>query len=69
MLLCMNICQSLCHQYETAALSYLTENRLFMSFVCRRELQIAKELRERGISADYYHADMDANAREKVHMR
>nr|POE59592.1 isoform 2 of mediator of rna polymerase ii transcription subunit 34 [Quercus suber] len=40
-----------------------------MSFVCRRELQIAKELRERGISADYYHADMDANAREKVHMR
>ncbi|KAM3686550.1 hypothetical protein ACB098_10G010400 [Castanea mollissima] len=31
--------------------------------------QIAKELRERGISADYYHADMDANAREKVHMR
>ncbi|KAM7490721.1 hypothetical protein LguiA_033642 [Lonicera macranthoides] len=36
----------------------------------RRECeQVAKELRERGISADYYHADMDVNAREKVHMR
>ncbi|XP_027914838.1 mediator of RNA polymerase II transcription subunit 34 isoform X2 [Vigna unguiculata] len=31
--------------------------------------QVAKELRERRISADYYHADMDVNAREKVHMR
>ncbi|KAM6550420.1 hypothetical protein CsatB_000228 [Cannabis sativa] len=31
--------------------------------------QVAKELRTRGISADYYHADMDANAREKVHTR
>lgn len=31
--------------------------------------QVASELRERGISADYYHADMDVNAREKVHMR
>ncbi|KAI7752729.1 hypothetical protein M8C21_033824 [Ambrosia artemisiifolia] len=31
--------------------------------------QVAKELRERGVSADYYHADMDVNAREKVHMR
>lgn len=31
--------------------------------------QVAKELRGRGISADYYHADMDAAAREKVHMR
>ncbi|KAL2348794.1 hypothetical protein Fmac_002794 [Flemingia macrophylla] len=30
--------------------------------------QVAKELRERGVSADYYHADMDVNAREKVHM-
>ncbi|XP_011028013.1 PREDICTED: mediator of RNA polymerase II transcription subunit 34 [Populus euphratica] len=30
--------------------------------------QVAAELRERGISADYYHADMDVNAREKVHM-
>lgn len=31
--------------------------------------QIAGELRERGISADYYHAEMDVNLREKVHMR
>ncbi|KAG8375278.1 hypothetical protein BUALT_Bualt10G0083800 [Buddleja alternifolia] len=31
--------------------------------------QVAKELRERGISADYYHADMDVHAREKVHTR
>lgn len=31
--------------------------------------QVAQELRQRGISADYYHADMDVNAREKVHMR
>ncbi|KAK1647532.1 hypothetical protein QYE76_065337 [Lolium multiflorum] len=31
--------------------------------------QVAQELRGRGISADYYHADMDAVAREKVHMR
>ncbi|GMN40568.1 hypothetical protein TIFTF001_009782 [Ficus carica] len=29
--------------------------------------QVAKELRARGISANYYHADMDVNAREKVH--
>ncbi|KAG0498714.1 hypothetical protein HPP92_003405 [Vanilla planifolia] len=31
--------------------------------------QVSKELREHGISADYYHADMDAVAREKVHLR
>ncbi|XP_024995996.1 mediator of RNA polymerase II transcription subunit 34 isoform X1 [Cynara cardunculus var. scolymus] len=31
--------------------------------------QVAKELRERGVSADHYHADMDVNVREKVHMR
>uniref|UniRef100_A0A0D9WBP0 ATP-dependent DNA helicase n=1 Tax=Leersia perrieri TaxID=77586 RepID=A0A0D9WBP0_9ORYZ len=31
--------------------------------------QVAKELCERGILADYYHADMDVIAREKVHMR
>ncbi|KAI3918423.1 hypothetical protein MKX01_041743 [Papaver californicum] len=31
--------------------------------------QVAHELRQRGISTDYYHADMDVNAREKVHMR
>ncbi|XP_075109311.1 ATP-dependent DNA helicase Q-like 2 isoform X3 [Nicotiana tabacum] len=31
--------------------------------------QVAQELRERGISTDHYHADMDVNAREKVHLR
>ncbi|XP_042036228.1 ATP-dependent DNA helicase Q-like 2 isoform X3 [Salvia splendens] len=31
--------------------------------------QVATELRERGITADYYHADMDVHAREKVHTR
>ncbi|KAG6389620.1 hypothetical protein SASPL_151092 [Salvia splendens] len=30
---------------------------------------VATELRERGITADYYHADMDVHAREKVHTR
>lgn len=40
-----------------------------MLLLYRQESQVAKELRERGISADYYHADMDVNARQKVHMR
>ncbi|XP_031119256.1 mediator of RNA polymerase II transcription subunit 34 isoform X6 [Ipomoea triloba] len=31
--------------------------------------QVARELHQRGISADYYHADMDVYAREKVHLR
>ncbi|KAI4365261.1 hypothetical protein MLD38_021260 [Melastoma candidum] len=31
--------------------------------------QVAKELSERGISAGYYHADMETNARERVHMQ
>ncbi|CAI0441950.1 unnamed protein product [Linum tenue] len=31
--------------------------------------QVSAELRTRGISADYYHADMDPGAREKVHTR
>lgn len=31
--------------------------------------QVAKELRDHGILADYYHADMDVVAREKVHLR
>ncbi|KAL6556510.1 Werner syndrome ATP-dependent helicase [Orobanche gracilis] len=36
----------------------------------RKECEhVAKELRERGIQADYYHADMDAQARERVHTR
>ncbi|XP_058777572.1 ATP-dependent DNA helicase Q-like 2 [Vicia villosa] len=36
----------------------------------RKECElVAKELRERGISAGHYHADMDVNDREKVHIR
>ncbi|RCV39809.1 hypothetical protein SETIT_8G252800v2 [Setaria italica] len=36
----------------------------------RRECeQVAKELCDRGISAEHYHADMDIVAREKIHMR
>ncbi|XP_068649970.1 ATP-dependent DNA helicase Q-like 2 [Aristolochia californica] len=31
--------------------------------------EVARELRQRGISADYYHADMDSYAREKVHIQ
>ncbi|XP_047342370.1 ATP-dependent DNA helicase Q-like 2 [Impatiens glandulifera] len=31
--------------------------------------QVAQELRDRGISADYYHAYMDADHRERVHNR
>ncbi|XP_057251044.1 ATP-dependent DNA helicase Q-like 2 isoform X2 [Beta vulgaris subsp. vulgaris] len=31
--------------------------------------QVAKELRERGIKADYYHADMEVKDRENVHLR
>lgn len=31
--------------------------------------QVAKELCERGIKAEYYHADMDVREREHVHMR
>ncbi|OEL16729.1 Mediator of RNA polymerase II transcription subunit 34, partial [Dichanthelium oligosanthes] len=31
--------------------------------------QVAKELCDRGISAEHYHADMDIVAREKIHMR
>ncbi|CAO2827328.1 unnamed protein product [Amaranthus hypochondriacus] len=31
--------------------------------------QVAKELRERGIKADYYHADMEVRDRENVHLR
>ncbi|KAG0549954.1 hypothetical protein BDA96_01G298200 [Sorghum bicolor] len=31
--------------------------------------QVAKELRDRGVLAEHYHADMDIVAREKIHMR
>jgi len=33
------------------------------------EKLVAKELRDRGVSAEHYHADMDIVAREKIHMR
>lgn len=33
------------------------------------QLQVGKELRQRGISAEHYHADMDAKTRERVHIR
>lgn len=41
----------------------------FVEIMHFTDKQVAKELRGRGISADYYHADMDVVAREKVHMR
>ncbi|KAF6146212.1 hypothetical protein GIB67_011684 [Kingdonia uniflora] len=31
--------------------------------------QVAKELRQQGTSAEYYHADMEANTRQNVHLR
>ncbi|PHT58748.1 hypothetical protein CQW23_01111 [Capsicum baccatum] len=36
---------------------------------CEGVKGVALELREREISADHYHADMDVNARERVHLR
>jgi hypothetical protein len=44
--------------------SYIIKNHVLFL-----DKQVAKELRERGISADYYHADMDIVNREKIHMR
>ncbi|XP_028795868.1 mediator of RNA polymerase II transcription subunit 34 isoform X2 [Neltuma alba] len=50
--------------------SYPNEESGIVYCFSRKECeQVAMELRERGISADYYHADMDVHAREKVHMR
>ncbi|XP_028793658.1 mediator of RNA polymerase II transcription subunit 34 isoform X2 [Neltuma alba] len=50
--------------------SYPNEESGIVYCFSRKECeQVATELRERGISADYYHADMDVHAREKVHMR
>ncbi|KAL6008586.1 hypothetical protein ACLOJK_034100 [Asimina triloba] len=47
--------------------SYLNNESGIVYCFSRKECeQIAKELRERGISADYYHADMDPFARQKV---
>ncbi|XP_028795867.1 mediator of RNA polymerase II transcription subunit 34 isoform X1 [Neltuma alba] len=47
--------------------SYPNEESGIVYCFSRKECeQVAMELRERGISADYYHADMDVHAREKV---
>lgn len=45
------------------------ESGIVYCFTRKECEQVAKELRQRGISADYYHADMDAKARESVHLR
>ncbi|XP_073131847.1 ATP-dependent DNA helicase Q-like 2 isoform X2 [Henckelia pumila] len=50
--------------------SYPTNESGIVYCFSRKECeQVAKELQDRGISADFYHADMDVHAREKVHMR
>ncbi|KAK3119490.1 hypothetical protein QOZ80_9AG0671310 [Eleusine coracana subsp. coracana] len=45
------------------------ESGIVYCFTRKECEQVAKELRDRGISADYYHADMDIVTREKTHMR
>ncbi|KAK6158624.1 hypothetical protein DH2020_005938 [Rehmannia glutinosa] len=45
------------------------ESGIVYCFTRKECEQVAKELCERGISADYYHADMDVHARERVHTR
>ncbi|ERN15693.1 mediator of RNA polymerase II transcription subunit 34 [Amborella trichopoda] len=45
------------------------ESGIVYCFTRKECEQVAKELRERGILADHYHADMDANERERVHLR
>ncbi|CAI9096937.1 OLC1v1033201C1 [Oldenlandia corymbosa var. corymbosa] len=55
---------------EYVRLSYPNNESGIVYCFSRRECeQVAKELREQGISADFYHADMDADARQKVHSR
>lgn len=50
--------------------SYTNKESGIVYCFSRKECElVAKELRERGVSADHYHADMDVSAREKVHMR
>ncbi|XP_073042732.1 ATP-dependent DNA helicase Q-like 2 isoform X2 [Primulina eburnea] len=50
--------------------SYPTNESGIVYCFSRKECeQVAKELQDRGISAGFYHADMDVHAREKVHMR
>ncbi|VAH92537.1 unnamed protein product [Triticum turgidum subsp. durum] len=58
-------------QMDLIEMLHIPRSVKFVSTVNRPNLfyRVAKELRGRGISADYYHADMDVVAREKVHMR
>ncbi|RVX02156.1 Mediator of RNA polymerase II transcription subunit 34 [Vitis vinifera] len=53
----------------TNRLPYFAFRGVPLSVLQLNWIAVAKELRERGISADYYHADMDVNARERVHLR
>ncbi|KAH9607511.1 hypothetical protein KSS87_017441 [Heliosperma pusillum] len=46
-----------------------SESGIVYCFTRKECEQVAKELRERGIKADYYHADMDVKDRENVHLR
>jgi hypothetical protein len=39
-----------------------------LKIMCFVDKQFAKKLCDRGISADYYHADMDIVTHEKIHM-
>ncbi|XP_043713234.1 ATP-dependent DNA helicase Q-like 2 isoform X2 [Telopea speciosissima] len=45
------------------------ESGIVYCFSRKESEQVADELFQRGISAGYYHADMDVDARAKVHMR
>ncbi|KAH9320595.1 hypothetical protein KI387_015234, partial [Taxus chinensis] len=45
------------------------ESGIVYCFTRKECEQVAKELRQRGISADHYHADMDTKTRERVHLR
>lgn len=45
------------------------ESGIVYCFTRKECEQVAKELRQRGISAEHYHADMDVKARESVHIR
>ncbi|KAL9246999.1 hypothetical protein vseg_020473 [Gypsophila vaccaria] len=45
------------------------ESGIVYCFTRKECEQVAKDLREVGIKADYYHADMDVKHRENVHLR
>eukprot|EP00252_Welwitschia_mirabilis_P014407 TRINITY_DN3165_c0_g1_i1.p1 TRINITY_DN3165_c0_g1~~TRINITY_DN3165_c0_g1_i1.p1 ORF type:complete len:752 (-),score=164.35 TRINITY_DN3165_c0_g1_i1:322-2577(-) len=48
---------------------YRNESGIVYCFTRKECEQVAKELREHGISAAHYHADMDPQARQRVHHR